>query len=141
MKLSTRGRRSGLDGDGRPQLADRGGDLVAHDVDAAEVDVGEVARLVAHGVLGPLEPGDGFVEPAQLDQVGADVVVRVAEVGVDLDGAQALGRGLLEPTLERVRPAEERVRLGGGARGDGAPVGLDGALEVAGDLLAVGLAP
>src|SRR5437867_7803795 len=66
----------GLDVDGRAKLAHGGGDVVSHDVDPTQVDVGIVSRLVAYGPLGALEPRDRFLDPSELDQIRADVVDR-----------------------------------------------------------------
>src|SRR5260370_19497789 len=74
-----------------------------------------MARLVARRPLGAFEPGHGVVQSALLDQVHADVVVGVAEVGIDLDGALALGDRALDVAGVRIGPAEEGVCLGGGA--------------------------
>src|SRR5207248_8568845 len=38
--------------------------------------------------------------------------VGIAELRIDGNGALALGDGLREPSLERVHPAEKRVRFG-----------------------------
>jgi len=85
-----------------------------------------VARLIARCALGAFEPGHGVVQRALLDQVRADVVVGVAEVGIDLDGALAFGDRALDEAGVRVGPAEEGVCLSGGTGLDGAPVQLDG---------------
>src|SRR3989441_9172981 len=111
------------------------------DVDPSQVHVRELPRFVAGGALGLLEPRDRLVELALLHQVDADVVVGVAEVGIDLNGLEALRGRFLQPSLEAVGPAQEGVRLGGGAHRDRAPVELDGGLQIAVHLAAVLLAP
>src|SRR5258706_12930558 len=65
----------GLEGDGRTELAHGGVDVVSHDVNLAQVDVGIVSRLVAYGPLGALEPRDRVFDPSELDQIRADIVV------------------------------------------------------------------
>src|SRR6266511_5780938 len=95
VELSTGRRIAGLERDGVLELTDGLADLVSLDVHAGQVEVRIVPRLVAAGRLGALEPGDGFLRPAQLDQVGADIVVGVAEVRVERDGDLALGDGVL----------------------------------------------
>src|SRR6266851_2960612 len=57
-------------------------------VDAPEVHVGEVPWLIARSRLGLLQPLDCLVEHPLLDEVGPDVVVRVAEGLVDSDRAR-----------------------------------------------------
>src|SRR5438034_6378424 len=69
-------------------------------MDPPEVHVGELPRLVARGALRLLEPRDRLLELALLHQVATDIVVRVAEVGIDLDRLEALARRLLEAPLE-----------------------------------------
>src|SRR5262245_44233758 len=64
-------------------------------VDLPEVTVRIVTRLVARRLDRRLEPGDRLVEPAEPDQIRADVVVRVAEVGVDRDRLATLGDRIL----------------------------------------------
>src|SRR5712691_824377 len=94
------------------ELAQRVPPAPLTEVDPPEVHVGELARLVARGALGFLEPRDGLIELVLLHQVAADVVIRVAEVGIDLDRPETLPRGLLAPTLEAQRPPEKCVSLG-----------------------------
>src|SRR5205807_2547533 len=110
-------------------------------VDSTQVQERELARLVAPGLLGLLEPADRLVELVLLHQVDADVVVGVAEVGVDLDGAEALGGGLVQTPSEAQRPAEERVRFSRRANGDRSPVELDRAVQIALHLEAIRLSP
>src|SRR6266542_1358991 len=102
----------GLEVDGRTELAHGGGDVVLHDVDLTQVDVRIVSRLVAYGLLGALAPRDRFFDPSELDQIRADIVIGVAEVGIDGDGAPALRDGLVQTILHAVRPAEEGMGLG-----------------------------
>ena len=89
------------------------------EIDTPKVHEGKLARLVACRLLGLLQPEDGLVEPSLLHQVDPDVVVGVAEVGVDLDRAEALGRGLLQSALEAQGPAQEGVGLRRGVNRDG----------------------
>src|SRR5689334_3505191 len=123
------------------ELAERVPPASLLEIDAAEVHERKLSWLVARRLLGALEPRDRLVELALLHQVHADVVVRVAEVGIHVDRAQALGRGLVEAPLKRVRPSQERVGLGRRTRRDRAPVDLDGALEIAGHLPTIRFAP
>src|SRR5215467_7373604 len=92
----TAGRGMGrVDVDCGAELADGRRDVVPDDVDVTEVDVRIVARLVADGPLGPLEPRDRLIEATELDEVRADVVVGIAELGIDRDRAMALGDRIL----------------------------------------------
>src|SRR5712692_11513943 len=52
-------------------------------VDAPQVHVGEVPRIIARSRLGFLQPLNRLVELSPFDEVGPDVVVRVAEGRVD----------------------------------------------------------
>src|SRR5207249_1861323 len=88
-----------------------------------------------------LEPRDRLLELALLHQVATDIVVRVAEVGIDLDRLETLARRLLEAPLEAQGPPEERVRLCRRVHVDGPLVELDGALEVTLHLVAIRLPP
>src|SRR5438876_566344 len=110
-------------------------------MDPPEVHVGELPRLVARGALRLLEPRDRLLELALLHQVATDIVVRVAEVGIDLDRLETLARRLLEAPLEAQGPPEERVRLCRRVHVDGPLVELDGALEVTLHLVAIRLPP
>src|SRR5439155_5557706 len=104
-----------------------------------QVAVRVVARLVARRFDRRLEPGNRLVETPELDQVRADVVVRIPEVGIDRDRFLALHDRVLEPPLEAVGPAEEGVRLGGGVERDRLLIALDGGVQLALHLQAVGL--
>src|SRR5882724_339748 len=110
-------------------------------MDPREIHVRELARLVSLGQLGPLEPGHGLVELPLLHEVAPDVVVRIAEVRVDLDGAQAFLCRLLQAALEAVGPPEEGVGFGRRARLERALVELDRAVELPLHLVAVGFPP
>jgi hypothetical protein len=64
-----------------------------------------------------------------LHQVDADVVIRVAELGVDFDGNLALSDGFVQAAFEAVGPAEIGVGVGGGVERDGFFVEPDGAVN------------
>ena len=55
-------------------------------IDAPQVEVREAVAFVARRAQGAFKPRDRLVQLALLDQLRADVVVRVAECGVHLDG-------------------------------------------------------
>src|SRR6266705_6416557 len=79
------------------------------EVDPTEIHEGELPRLVAFGLLGLREPGDGLLELALLHQVDPDVVIRIAELGVDLDRPQTLLGRLLQSALCPRSPPGGRV--------------------------------
>src|SRR5712664_4512731 len=54
---------------------------------APQVVMRKVARLVAERFGGALEPWNGFIEAAQLDQIRADIVIGIAEFRIELNGA------------------------------------------------------
>src|SRR5437016_7824782 len=120
-----------LDRERALELARRLREQPLRPVDLPQVAVRVVAWLVAWRLDRRLEPGNRLVETPELDQVRADVVVRIPEVGVDRDRLLALRDRVLEPPLEAVGPAEEGVRLGGGVERDRLPVALDGGLQLA----------
>ena len=94
----------------------------------------KMARLVAGRGDRAFEPRDGLVELPLFEEVGADVVVGVAEVGIDRDRLFALGDRVVEPVLEAVGPAEKRVRLGGRVACDRLAVARDRLVEATGHL-------
>ena len=54
-------------------------------VDSSQIEVRVGARFVALGGDGFLKPGNRIFPFFLLDQVGADIVVRIAEIRIDLD--------------------------------------------------------
>src|SRR6185369_7930679 len=127
--------------DGGLELPQRLPPFALFEVDPSEVHVRELPWLVPLGQLGPLQPRHRLIQPVLLHQVDADVVVRVAEVGIDVDRQVALARRLVEPPLEGIGPAQERVGLGGGTDADRFLVERDGAIELARHLVTVRLPP
>src|SRR4029077_19734091 len=109
-------------------------------VDAAQIEVGEAAGFVAFGKHGFFKPGDGVVPFLLFDQIGADIVVRIAELGVESDGLMAVLDGAVVVGQEGIGPAAEGVGLGGREGGNGAGVEFDGLLVVATRLQFVGAA-
>src|SRR6266566_596108 len=99
-------------------------------VDTPQVHVREVPWLIARSRLSLLQPLDRLVELPLLDEVGPDVVVRVAEGLVDSDRLLTLVDCLVQATLKAVGPAAERVCLGGGVERERLRVKLDRAIEV-----------
>src|SRR5262245_38599914 len=138
MEFPARGGVAWLDGDGALELADRVVDLVLSHVDARQVEIRIVTGLVAPRALGALEPIDRFLLAPQGDQVGADVVIRVAEVRIDRDRHLALGDRFRVAVEVGQRPAEKGVSLRGGVQFDGAAIERDGLFQPAGHLSLVG---
>src|SRR6266849_9521966 len=128
MQLAARRQVARLDGEGLLELTDRLLHLVLPRVDGREIDVGEVARLVARRTLGPLEPGDGLLLAAEGEEIGADVVVGVAEAGIHRDGALALLDSVLVLSLMRHGPSEKGVGLCRLLEGERATIALQGFL-------------
>src|SRR5437016_5175843 len=85
-------------------------------VDSAEVQVREGRTLVALGLHGLFEPRDRFVELLLLDQIRADVVVGVAELGIHRNGVAAFLDRLVQlphaalPSSGARRPAGKSSR-------------------------------
>src|SRR5229473_5268209 len=100
-------------------------------VRAAQVVVRKVTRLVAAPSRGLFQPGNRFLEPAQLDQIRADVVVRVAELRIEPDGELAFRNGFFNAPLEMIGPAQEGMSLGRGMQLQRRLIQLDGAVVVA----------
>src|SRR5437870_785834 len=99
----------------------------------------ETVALVAWRFQCALEPRDGLVQPVFFHQVGADVVVRIAECGIYLDGSQAFLNGLVPATLEAVGPTEKCVAFGSREDVNRTLVELDGLLQIALHLVLIGL--
>jgi len=112
-----------------------------HDQDAAKIEVWELVAAVAFCTHGLPEPRDRLVEPAEVDEVDADVVIGIPIVRVDSDGLLALGDGLLEEAPHAQRPTTEGIALGGGKYVDGFTEALDGALVLAEQMKQVTLFP
>src|ERR1700682_4232878 len=125
------GRLFGVELERRLELPDRAQHHPLLRVDAPQVHVGEVPRLIARSRLGLLQPFDRLVELSLRDEVGSDVVVRVAEGRVDSDRILTLVDCLVDATLKAVGPAAERVCLGGGVEAERFRVERDCALSVA----------
>src|SRR2546428_10780485 len=111
------------------------------EVNRSRVKEGNLPWFVAFGLLGLFEPRDRLVQLVLLHQVDPDVVVRIAELRIDLDRAEALLGGLLQTALEAHGPPQEGVGLGRRIDLDGVPVELDRAIQLAPDVAAVGLPP
>src|SRR5579862_5366585 len=97
------------------------------------------AGLIAFGHDGFFEPGDSLVPPLQFNQISADIVVRISEIGVYLDGLPTFSNGAVEIAQKGVRPAAKGVSLGGGKRIDRTSVEFDRLPVLARHLLRVGV--
>ena len=100
-------------------------------IGAAQIVVRKMARLVTARFHSAFQPRNRFIESAQLDQIRADVVVRIAELRIDFDRALALGNGVFDAALKMIRPAEKRVSLGSGVQFERGLIELHGAIVVA----------
>ena len=101
------------------------------EIGAAQIVVRKVARFVTPRICGLLKPGNRFIKPSLLDKIRADVVVRIAELRVNLYGPLALSDGVVNAPLEMIRPAQKRVRFGGGMQIERGLIQLDGAVVIA----------
>src|SRR5712692_10253162 len=135
------GRLAGVDLERRLELLDRAKHHPLLRVDAPQVHVGEVPRLIARSRLGFLQPLNRLVELSPFDEVGPDVVVRVAEGWVDSDRLLTLLDCLADATLKAVGPTAERVCLGGGVEPERFCVELDCALKVTAEVVLLPLQP
>ena len=95
-------------------------------IGATEVDEREIGHVLAVGLGGLFQPGNGFFPAAQFDEIGADVVVWVAEGGVKVNSLPTLFDGFLVAGEKAVGPTEVSVRFGGGVGGDGLPIEVNG---------------
>src|SRR6266849_6560834 len=84
------------------------------EIGAAQIVVRKMARFVAPRFHGAFEPRDRFIEAAKLDEIGADVVVRIAEFRIELDRALAFRDSVLDAPLVMISPAQESMSFGGG---------------------------
>src|SRR5215471_11643175 len=123
------------------ELAQRLPQATLSHVNSRKIHIGELPRFVPLRALCPLEPGYSLVELALLHHVAPDVVVRVSELGIDVDSLETLRASLVEPALEAISPAEKGVRLRRRAQLDRALVELDRPVELALHLMPVGLPP
>src|ERR1019366_8655348 len=98
-------------------------------VETAEIHKGIMTWLILGRSLGFFEPLDRLVEFAFCDQICADVVVGIAELGIHFDGALALRNRVIDTSKMTIRPAAKSVGLGGGKRLDGLRVEADRGVE------------
>src|SRR2546428_1805217 len=81
------------------------------DVNPSQIHEGELPRFVAFGLFSLFEPRDQLVQLVLLHQVDPDVVIRIAELSIDLDRAEALLGGLRQVALEAHCPPQEGMCL------------------------------
>ncbi len=108
-------------------------------ISAAQVVVRKMSRFVAAGLNGLLQPRNGLVKLAQFDQVGADVVIGIAKIGIEFNGAFAFGNGIEQFALKMIGPAEKCVGFGGRMKVQGRLVEFDSAIVVAFHLRLIGV--
>src|SRR5882762_7055712 len=123
------------------ELAERQPPASLLDVDPPQVHEGKLPRFVTFGLLGLFKPRNRLVQLVLLHQVDSDVVVRIAELRIDLDRAEALLRGLRQAALEAHGPPQEGMGLRRRIHLDRALVELDRSIQLSVDLVAVGLLP
>src|SRR3990170_597427 len=130
---------SGIDSQGLLEFLQRLFQHPLRQVDASEIAMGKMVGLVPFGPNGSFEPRNGLFLPAQIDEVGSDVVVWVAEIGIDRDRFLAFLYGGFVASLEAVGPAQKRMSLRCGAAFNGGPVESDRLVQLPLHLAAVGL--
>ena len=74
----------------------------------------EVAWFIARCGDGLLQPGNGFIVTTELNEIGTDIVVGIAEFWIDGDRAFTFRNGLINFPLKMISPAEKSVGLGVG---------------------------
>ena len=87
-------------------------------VGATQIKKGEDTRIVARGGQRLLEPSDGIFDALQFQQIGADVVVRIAKAGIDLDSEFTCCDRFIVEAQVRIRPAQKGVCLGSRVEAD-----------------------
>jgi hypothetical protein len=83
------------------------------EIDASKIEMRVVAGFVARSFDRALQPDDRFVVFLERNQICADVVVGIAEIGIDFDSALALFDCVLHFSLKVIRPAQKGVRFRG----------------------------
>jgi len=111
-----------LSGGGREQPLRR--------IQATEIQVGKVARLVARRMLRFFKPRNGVIEFALRNQVCTDIVVWISEARIYLNSLSALGYRIVDAAKALVGPSSESVSLGGRAELNGLGVEVDRTFEV-----------
>src|SRR5262245_1107302 len=74
--------------------------------------MGKGRALIASRLQRFLKPGNRFVEFALFDQIGSDVVIRIAEIWVLRDGLVTFFDRIVETPHKAVGPPEEGIGLG-----------------------------
>src|SRR6266567_3524024 len=123
------------------ELAERLPPASLPDVDSPQIQEGELSRFVAFGLLSLFEPCDRLVQLVLLHQVDPDVVVRIAELSIDLDRAEALLGGLGQAALEAHRPPQEGMCFCRRIDLDRLVVELDRSIHLSPCLVAVAFPP
>lgn len=82
------------------------------EIGAAQIVMGEMARLIAARFYRALEPGNRFVKTVQLNEIRSNIVVWIAEFRVNFNGAFALGDGVVNTALKMIGPSKKCISLG-----------------------------
>ncbi len=99
--------------------------------------MGKAVAFVTGSIQCLPKPGDGFVHLAFLHQLGTDVIVGIAEIGIDFDRSATLGNRIVEPFHVAIRPAKKGVGFGGRKKSDRLLVHPDSLVESSVDLVLV----
>src|SRR5260370_19062309 len=80
-------------------------------IDTSQIEMREVVRFVTLCADGVLQPWNGLIPLAQLNQVSTDIVIRISKLRVYLDSFQTIGDGVVEAFFKAVSPAAKSVSL------------------------------
>ncbi len=78
---------------------------------APKIVVGEAVALVALCLERHAQPRNRILRLIQLDEIRSDVVVGIAEFGIQIDGPVAIRNGAFQIPLVGARPSSEGVSL------------------------------
>ena len=59
-----------------------------------------MTRIITGRRFSPFQPRNGVIEALLLHEVDTDIVIGIAELGVELNGDLTLSDGLVEPALK-----------------------------------------
>src|SRR3990172_5892488 len=102
--------------------------------------MGVVISLIASRLCGFFKPRNRFIYPSEVEEIGADIVIRVAEIWIHRYGLFALFDRLFVASLKAQGPAEKCVGLCGRVTTDRLLVEAHRFFQLSFHLTAIGLA-